>query len=131
MRPAFLLLLLLGLFRCFAQDASLVPGLRAELRKASNDTLRADALARICFNLIRSNPDSARLVGNQALQLATRIGNQRALGDANNNLGWLAAEQGQFNRADSLLNIALDIFKKIGKARFTKNCQTANIRSCA
>jgi len=101
------------------QDASRLPGLRADLAKATNDTLRADALARICFNLIRSDPDSARLVGGQAMALAKKIGNQRALGDAHNNLGWLAAEQGEFVRADSLLNIALGIFKRIGKPEYT------------
>ena len=70
-----------------AQDASLIPAIRNDLRSATDDTLRADALARLCFNLIHSRPDSARLCGEQALALATRIGNQRALGDAHNNLG--------------------------------------------
>ncbi|MBV6403745.1 MAG: tetratricopeptide repeat protein [Flavobacteriales bacterium] len=97
-----------------AQDASLVPGLRADLRAARDDTARADALARICFNLIRSDPDSARLVGEQALVLARRIQHPKALGDAHNNLGWLAAEQGRLDRADSLLHIALGIFQRMG-----------------
>jgi len=101
------------------QDASLVPGLRATLATATNDTLRADALARICFNMIRSEPDSARLAGEQAMTLAKRINNPRALGDAHNNLGWLAAEQGQLDRADSLLRIALGIFQRIGKPEYT------------
>ncbi len=102
-----------------AQDASLIPGLLAELRAATNDTVRADALARLCFNLVRTDPDSSRLVGEQALLLAERIGNQRALGDACNNLGWLEAEQGGFARADSLLNRALVIFERIGKPQYT------------
>ncbi len=101
------------------QDASLLPDLRHDLHAATNDTIRADVLARICFNLIRTDPDSARLVGDQALVLAKKINNARALGDAHNNLGWLAAEQGQFARADSLLTIALGIFQKIGKIEYT------------
>ncbi len=102
-----------------AQDASVVPGLLKDLSTAANDTARADVLARICFNLIRTDPDSARLIGERALVLAKRINNPRALGDAHNNLGWLAAEQGQFARADSLLTIALGVFHKIGKPEYT------------
>lgn len=101
------------------QDASLLPGLRNDLIKAKNDTVRADVLARICFNLIRIDPDSARIVGEDALALAKRIDNPRALGDAHNNLGWLAAEQGQFDRADSLLNIALERFRRMGDPVYT------------
>ena len=90
------------------------------LRSATWDSyLRADALARICFNLIRANPDSALLVGEQALAVAKRIKQPRALGDAHNNLGWLAAEQGQLHRADSLLGIALGIFQRIGVPQYT------------
>lgn len=97
----------------------MVSELKRDLAAATNDTLRADALARICFNLIRTNPDSARLTGEQSLQLAKKIRNQRALGDAHNNLGWLAAEQGEFERADSMLNIALGIFRRIGDPTHT------------
>ncbi|MBK8614175.1 MAG: tetratricopeptide repeat protein [Flavobacteriales bacterium] len=118
-RTILLLAALLVAGHQHAQDASLVPELRRSFATASNDTLRADALVRICFNLIRSDPDSARLVGEQAMTLAKRINNPRALGDAHNNLGWLAAEQGQFARADSLLNIALSIFNRIGKPEYT------------
>ncbi|MCC7501420.1 MAG: tetratricopeptide repeat protein [Flavobacteriales bacterium] len=118
-RTIVLLAVALVFGRTLAQDASLLPELRRTLAEASNDTLRADALVRICFNLIRSDPDSARFVGEQAMTLAKRINNPRALGDAHNNLGWLAAEQGQFARADSLLNIALGIFQRIGRPEYT------------
>ena len=97
------------------QDASLVPGIRAQLATAANDTLRADALARLCFNLIHSDPDSARLCGDQALALATRIGNTRALGDAHNNLGWLEAQQGHLDSAEHHLDQALALFRKAGR----------------
>jgi len=119
MRTTCVLLFAVLLHAVSAQDASLLPALHRDLAQAGNDTLRADALARICFNLIRTDPDSARIVGEQVLGLAKRIRNQRALGDAHNNLGWLAAEQGQLQRSDSLLNIALGIFLKIGKPEYT------------
>lgn len=96
----------------------MVPGLRKDLAQATNDTARADALARICFNLIRSNPDSARLTGDQALAIARRIGNRRALGDAHNNLGWLDAEQGRLDSAEAHLQEALRIFGSIGRNEY-------------
>lgn len=98
-----------------AQDASLVPGIRTELASATNDTLRADALARLCFNLINTNPDSARHYGEQALALASRIANTRALGDAHNNLGWLEAQQGHLDSAAHHLDKALALFRKAGR----------------
>ncbi|MEZ4755842.1 MAG: tetratricopeptide repeat protein [Flavobacteriales bacterium] len=101
------------------QDASLVPGIRAELAAAANDTLRADALARLCFNLINTDPDSARHCGEQALALATRIGNARAMADAHNNLGWLETQQGHIAEATKHLEIALEGFRRIGNPGFT------------
>ena len=97
----------------FAQDASVVPAIRKDLQAATDDTLRSEALSRICFNLTRSAPDSALFAGQQALAIAKRIKSTRALGDAHNNLGWLAAEQGHFVRADSLLAIALELYQKL------------------
>ena len=102
-----------------AQDASLVEGIRRDLAGAANDTLRADALARLCFNLINTEPDSARLYGEQALALATRIGNARAIADAHNNLGWLETQQGHIPEATAHLNAALDGFRRIGNPAFT------------
>lgn len=119
MRTLFLSWLFLSASVLSGQDASLLPGLRNDLVKAKNDTVRADVLARICFNLIRIDPDSARIVGEDALALAKRIDNPRALGDVHNNLGWLAAEQGQFDRADSLLNIARERFRRMGDPVYT------------
>jgi tetratricopeptide (TPR) repeat protein len=102
-----------------AQDASLVPSIRAELATATNDTLRADALARLCFNLIQSEPDSARRYGDKALELATRIGQPRAIADAHNNLGWLETQQGHFKEAEVHFNEALKRFRQIGNPAFT------------
>lgn len=116
------LLLFLALTSCVllaAQDASLVTGIKAELKAATNDTLRADALARLCFNLINSDPDSARHCGEQALAIATRIGNARAIADAHNNLGWLETQQGHVPEATAHLSAALEGFRRIGNPAFT------------
>ncbi|MBK8580505.1 MAG: histidine kinase [Flavobacteriales bacterium] len=105
--------LLLGPGTICAQDAALVPSIQKELAAATDDTARSEFLSRICFNLTRSAPDSALIVGEQALTLAKQTNNTAALGDAHNNLGWLAVEQGHFARADSLLGIALDLYQKL------------------
>lgn len=102
-----------------AQDATLVPGIRAEFAAATDDTLRANALASLCFNLINSDPDSARLFGERALELAMRIGNPKAIADAHNNLGWLETQQGHIIEAKGHLNAALDGFRRIGNPSFT------------
>jgi len=96
----------------------MVPGIRSDLGQATNDTARADALARICFNFIRSAPDSAKWYGTKALALAKKIGNQRALGDAHNNLGWLDVEQGRLDSASFHLGSALAIFEGLGRPAF-------------
>jgi tetratricopeptide (TPR) repeat protein/anti-sigma regulatory factor (Ser/Thr protein kinase) len=103
----------------WAQDASLIPDIRADLATATNDTLRADALARLCFNLINTDPDSARYYGGQALALATRIGNPRAIADAHNNLGWLETQQGHIDDAAEHLDKALEGFRRIGNPSYT------------
>lgn len=102
-----------------AQDASLVPAIRQELLAAPHDTARADALARLCFNLINSAPDSARHYGEQALALANRIGHPKAIADAHNNLGWLETQQGRVKAAESHLLQALDGFRSIGNPSYT------------
>jgi len=112
------LLLLMGASVLLAQDASLAPSIRTELATATNDTLRADVLARLCFNLINTDPDSARRCGEQALALATRIGNARAIADAHNNLGWLETQQGHIREATEHLEAALDGFRRIGNPAF-------------
>ena len=114
----FLLLTLAPAGTVLAQDASLVPAIHRDLATAKDDTARADALARLCFNMSRSAPDSALVYGEEALAIATRIQAPKALGDAHNNLGWLAVEQGKYQRADSLLGIALEIFRTIGRPEY-------------
>lgn len=118
MRFLIFLLLALPVGRLLAQDATLLPELRRELQHAPDDTARALAMARICFNMARSDADSARLYGWRALTIARRIGNLRALGDAHNNLGWLDTQGGRPDSADHHLGQALEIFRKLGRPEF-------------
>lgn len=108
-----------GQMRLTAQDAALLPELLNDLRTAQDDTARAMAMARICFNMARSDADSARRFGWEALTLATRIGNPRAIADAHNNLGWLDTQGGQPDSADLHLGRALEIFRRLGRPEFT------------
>lgn len=96
-----------------------MPELRRDLLSATNDTLRADALARLCFNLTDVHPDSARYFGEQALELATRIGHPKAIADAYNNLGWLHTRQGRYKEGGTHLTEALQRFRKLGDPAYT------------
>lgn len=118
-RILLLPLALLSFSRMNAQDAALLPELRNELQHASDDTARALAMARICFNMARTDADSARRFGYEALTLAKRIGNPRAIADAHNNLGWLDTQGGRPDSADLHLGKALEIFRKLGRPEFT------------
>ncbi|MBK9195087.1 MAG: hypothetical protein IPO17_08860 [Flavobacteriales bacterium] len=72
-----------------AQDPTLAPDLRAALSEDLADTTRAQILVKLCFNLTRSQPDSALYYGEQGLALAERIKDAKSIADARNNLGWL------------------------------------------
>ncbi|MCO5275176.1 MAG: tetratricopeptide repeat protein [Flavobacteriales bacterium] len=106
-------IVLLGLPCLKAQDATMVSALLSTYRSAGSDSARAVALARISFHLIRSDPDSARLTGQQALRLASKGGSQSAAGHAYNSLGWLDAEQGRLDSAEYKLQRALAIFTRL------------------
>ena len=99
--------LIAGVLVVSGQESSLVPGLLNEYREATADTMRARLLAKISFNLINTNLDSARLTGEKALALATRINDPKALCDAHHSLGWLAATQGGLDSAEVHMNKAL------------------------
>jgi len=118
MRLAALCLFLFAAHVAPAQDPTLVPELLRSLRTAPADSARAQSLVKLCFNLMRSAPDSARMFGEQGLELAQRIGHDKSIADAYNNLGWLALSQGGLKEADSLFVLALDRFKAMNKPAY-------------
>lgn len=101
-----------------AQDPTLVPDLRAALSEDLADTTRAQVLVKLCFNLTRSQPDSALYYGEQGLALAERIKDAKSIADARNNLGWLAVMQGDLKKGEAELNKALELFTRIGNAAY-------------
>src|SRR5690606_11862750 len=80
--------------RTRAQNAALVPGLLEEYAAATSDPVRGNTLALPGYHPIRSNPDSAQLVSEQAMALAKRLGSAMVLRAAHTSLGWLAVKQG-------------------------------------
>ena len=115
MRLAFCILVLgLGLQTASGQESSLVPGLLREYRSATADTARSRLLSQISFNLINTDLDSAKLTGEQALALAARINDPKALCDAHHSLGWLAATQGDLDSAEVHMQKALTLSRRAG-----------------
>lgn len=100
-----------------AQDASLVPGLLKEYAAAKDDSVRGNTLALISYHLVRSRPDSARLTGRQAMELARRTGSTKVLRAAHASLGWLASEQGELDSAEFHLNKARELADRDGDAK--------------
>ena len=117
MRWLFLLLLNMAV-RCLAQDATVVPGLRRSLDGLLPDTVRVQTLSKLCFNLTRTDTDSALFYGEQALALAKRIRSERWIADVESNLGWLALSTGEVVRADSLFILAIGRFHRMGRPAY-------------
>lgn len=118
MRVAQLTFLLALSSTVLAQDATLVPALRAALATKQADTARVQTLVKLCFNLGRSQPDSAKGFGEEALGLARRIDDRKGKADAFNNLGLLAVYQGRLDEAAAQLDSALKLFMVIGKPSY-------------
>lgn len=103
---------------CWSQDPTLVPELRIVLNHSLPDTVRAQVLVKLCFNLTPTDPDSAAYFGEQGLALAQRIKHDKSIADAHNNLGWLALAQGRTQEADSLFQMALQRFEGLKNPAF-------------
>ncbi|HEY0977121.1 MAG TPA: tetratricopeptide repeat protein, partial [Flavobacteriales bacterium] len=114
-RLILLICLCVAVDRCHAQDATLVPELRKRLQGSLPDTTRAMVLGKLCFNLTRTDPDSALYYGQEGLALAQRIKSDRWLGDLQSSLGWLALTKGEVARADSFFDAALATFHRTGR----------------
>lgn len=87
-----------------------------ELAGSAGDSSRADILVEISFNLINTQPDSARLLGEQALQIAKAQGYVRLQASAHNALGWMYAQHGPLSKAEEQLDSALILYRQEGAA---------------
>ena len=111
-RPAILLLLATAPCGAAAQG---VGELHRQPAVDAGDSVRAVHLANACFDLIASHPDSAQLLGHQAMRLARQTGSDHLRAMAHNSLGWLSVQQGAFNTAQHHLDSALLLFRRLDR----------------
>lgn len=88
-----------------------------QLQVAASDSSRAAQLANASFDLVKSHPDSAKLLGRQAMLLARRSGSAHVRAMAHNSLGWLAVQQGAFDSAQWHLDSALFLFRQLERPK--------------
>ncbi|MEP6682418.1 MAG: tetratricopeptide repeat protein [Parafilimonas sp.] len=99
----------------FAQDVSKIPNLKKELKKAGNDSDRADVLTQLCFHYSVLNTDTALLYGEQAMQLSKKIQYKKGIGDSYNNIGWVYFKLSNMRKAEEYFKTALSLFKETGR----------------
>ena len=82
-----------------------------EVSKATTDSDRVDALARLSFIYADVNADSAIFYARQSLALADSITYKKGIGDSYNNLGWAYYRSSDFAQAEIFLKKSIEIFK--------------------
>ncbi len=71
------------------------------------DTAKVLKLSDLCYAYRRANPDSARLFGEAALQLARKLNYAKGKAQAYNDLAILRIDHSNYHAADSLLQLSL------------------------
>jgi len=108
----FSLLFLMSQF-VFCQQET-IDSLRQRLKSANlSDTVKIDVLNRLGVVYLNSQPDSALVFANEAMNLSKDIGYQRGMAEANTSLGARIRDQGSLSGALEYLIKALDIYKNI------------------
>lgn len=105
--------LLLGA-KAIAQEAAKVPTLDSILSTQLPDTTRAFTLSLLCYHLSATLPDSARIIGLEALALARKTGNEKTIANCESNLGWVEFRQGNMEAGQQLMLSASDKFRALG-----------------
>ena len=83
--------------------------LKHQLSMTQPDTIRVQLMARLCYNYSGTNPDSAKLLGEQALALSRKINYKLGEAVALTNLGRNYGNRGEASKALKLLFDALQI----------------------
>lgn len=107
-----------------AQDASLIPRLQAELDTARSDQVRLRLHMAICANAADSDPALGIEHGTLAVELARQAEDRTALGTALTDLGYCHLRASAFNKADSVLQLALRTVRMHGDS-----CALANVHT--
>lgn len=105
-RLLHLLFLVLGTSGALAQEPATTV---AEVLRMKDDTTKVLLLSDHCFALRRTDPDSARQVGQAALSLARQLSFKRGEAQALNDLAILEIDRSNYVGADSLLFAALHL----------------------
>jgi tetratricopeptide (TPR) repeat protein len=105
-RPAFVaLVLLLAVLSAYGRPAdSLLLALRTHPQK---DNVRVNLLNELCKEYRNTKADSARLFGSSALELARDLGFKWGEATAYNLLGSVSFYEGNYKKADSLQDLAI------------------------
>src|SRR6185503_9427987 len=83
----------------------------------SSDTSLINSLNTLSFNLRNKNPDSCRLLAQQAIALSEKINYARGLGDGYTRLGIVSKNEAKFDSAISLYRESLYYRKLAGRQR--------------
>jgi two-component system, NarL family, sensor histidine kinase UhpB len=104
------ILLLVCVYSAQAQQAQ-VDSLRNVLNTTSSDTAVVTTMAYMAFHMVSVNPDSARLIAQEALDYAVRINFDRGIASANNSFGWIYFNIGNLDKSIEHYTKALEYFR--------------------
>lgn len=116
MKKVFAIIMLLISFYSFSfsQDQHLVDSLHFLLKKAKQDTARANILYQISVLYWDSDPDKAIGYANKTLALSEKTGYKKGMGNAYNSMGVVNHNKGDYPGAMKFFSKALRICEEIG-----------------
>lgn len=91
----------------WAAHAQSLAGQAAAVAAMAPDTAKVLKLSDLCYNYRRADPDSARMFGEAALQLARKLNYAKGKAQAYNDLAILQIDHSNYHAADSLLQLSL------------------------
>ena len=94
----------------FAQDVKKNDSLLKVLAAAKNDTEKINALSGISYNYLNSNPDSSAWYAQQALTLAKKTNDEKAIIGCMNGIGNALSVTGNVTAS---LQIYLEVLKRL------------------
>ncbi|HYV92324.1 MAG TPA: sensor histidine kinase [Chitinophagales bacterium] len=92
------------------------------MASSTDDTAHINNLNTQSFKFLKSKPDSARKLAQNAIKLSEKINYLRGLGDGYTRLGILMKDAGQLDSAIILYNKSLGYRNKVGKRRDIGTC---------
>ena len=100
-------------FYSFSNDQHIVDSLQLLLKRAKQDTVRANILYQISVAYWGVDPDKAIDYANQTLTLSEKAEYKKRIGDAYNSLGVVNTDKGDYTLATEFLLKAIKICEEI------------------